>query len=150
MPLRSKACTPLILLAALACGYALPRPARHNGDLLEAVAAVQRHSPRFLISEPAPTLAWARSGSVYLCRNPKTAQEIESLSKDPRRYDPRWEGVVCFRGKLDPQQPYVPWICDGGPRCLDGGAFAVYGDPQLLHEIREILAAQGCPLWSAP
>src|SRR5262245_26644737 len=112
---------PLVLVAvlALAAGYALPRPpARRGGDMLDAVAAVQRRSPHFLVSEPFPSANWLPSGTLYLCRTTRSAEDVERLSKDPRRADPRWAGVVCFKGTADPQQVgEVPWVARGGDRC---------------------------------
>jgi len=130
---------------ALAAGYALPRPGRQTGDLLDAVAAVQRRSPRFLVSEPRPPATWARAGALYLCRTPKTAEDLDALSKYPGRADARWAGVVCFQGTDHPRQSdlYLPGDSEGGDRCLHYGAFAVFGDPELLQEVQAILAAEG-------
>jgi hypothetical protein len=133
----------LVSLLGLLAGYVLPRPPRQGGDLLDAVAAVQRRAPRFLVSEPLPTANWGQSGALYLCRTPRTAQEVDGLSKHPGRPDPRWAGVVCFKATANPNQFYVPWVADGGDRCLDYGAFAVFGDTELLQEMRAILAAEG-------
>ncbi len=133
----------LVAVVAVAAGYALPRPQRRGGDMLDAVAAMQRRSPRFLVSECTPPANWVQTGSLYLCRTPRTAEDVQDLSKDPNRPDPRWAGVVCFKGTADPHQVYVPWVAEGGDRCLDYGAFAVFGDPEVLCEVRAILAAEG-------
>src|SRR5262245_45534029 len=130
---------------ALAAGYALPRPGRPGGDLLDAVAAVQRRSPRFLVSEPRPGANWARAGALYLCRTPRTAADVDGLGKQPGRPDPRWAGVVCFHGTVDPHRLHHPWLAEGGERCLHYGRFAVFGDPEELREVRAILAAEGFP-----
>ena len=134
----------LALLLALAAGYALPRPGR-GGDMLDAVAAVQRRAPRFLISEPRPPANWAQAGTLYLCTTARTAADVDSLSKYPRRPDARWVGVVCFRATTDPRQIYFPGVAGDGHRCLDYGTFAVFGDPELLNEVQTILAAEGFP-----
>jgi hypothetical protein len=143
-----KSWVPLALasLLALAAGYALSRSGRRGGDMLDAVAAVQRRSPRFLVSEPAPSANWARSGALYLCRRPRTAEDVDGLGKHPWTPDPRWAGVVCFKGLANlhlSRLSYFPWVSEGGDRCLDYGDFAVFGDPELLQEVRAILAAEG-------
>jgi hypothetical protein len=149
-PLKFRVTLALVCVLAVAAGYALPRPARRGGDLLDAVAAVQRRSPRFLISEPVPPANLVRTGALYLCRTPRTAQDVDGLSKHPSRPDPRWAGVVCFKGTADPDQLDVPWVSDGGDRCLDYGTFAVFGDPEMLREVRAILAAEGFQLARDP
>jgi hypothetical protein len=153
MPQGRKSLVPLSALAvvfavALAVGYALPR-SRTGGDLLDAVAAVQRDSPRFLISEPCPPANWARMGALYLCRAPRTAEQIDELSKYP--WDDRgWEGIVCFKGALDPRRSYDPWISEGGSHCVRYHSFAVFGDPGCLEEVCGILAAAGFEKVSGP
>jgi hypothetical protein len=132
----------LAVILALAAGYALSRLGR-GGDMLDAVAAVQRRSPRFLISEPLPTASWAQSGSLYLCRTARTAGEVDSLSKYPSRPDARWAGVVCFRGTADPCQGCLFGVAGGSHRCLDYGTFWVFGDAELLEEVQAILLAEG-------
>ena len=149
--LKSLAPLVLVALAALAVGRALPRP-RGGGDMLDAVAAVQRRSPHFLISDPKPYHNWAKGGALYLCRAPRTGDEMEALCKDRSRAGPGWAGVVCFRGTADPGFRYLPGASDGGANCLHYGAFAVYGDPEMLEEVREALAAEGfgrprAPAW---
>ena len=143
--LRPRALVVLLAVAALAAGYALPRPGR-GGDMLDAVAAIQRHSPRFLISEPpvpAPA-SWARTGpAIYLCSTLRAAEEVDSLSKHPGKPDPRWGGIVCFRATLDEHAYYHPWVSEGGDRCLHFGTFAVYGDREALQEVRAILVSEG-------
>jgi len=133
----------LAVVSALAVGYMLPRPAHRGGDILDAVAAVQRRAPRFLTSEPSPPARWAHVGALYLCRSPKNVAEIEALSKYPWHVDPAWSGVVCFQGTNDPNRRYLAWLADGGERCLLYGGFAVFGDPDMLEEMRAILAAEG-------
>lgn len=133
----------LSMALALAVGYLLPRPMRNHGDLLDAVAAIQRSSPHFLMSERLPPTNWVQAGILYLCTRPRSAEELDSLPKHAKAADPRWKGVVCFRGTSDPRPPYLPWVSEGGDGCLDYGQFTVYGDPQLLQEVRTILAAAG-------
>jgi hypothetical protein len=111
--------------------------------MLDAVAAVQRRSPRFLVSEPMPTANWVRSGTLYLCRTARTAVEVDGLSKHPQLPDPNWAGVVCFKGTADPSQFDIPWVSEGGDRCLKYGVFAIFGDPEVLQEVRAILEAEG-------
>jgi hypothetical protein len=111
--------------------------------MMDAVAAVQRHSPRFMISEPRPCADWVHSGALYLCRKPRTVADVEGLSKDPERADACWAGVICFRGTPNTRQLLVPWVATGGDRCLDYGDFAVFGDRDLLREVRAILANEG-------
>ena len=138
-----KSLAPLVLVFVLAfgSGYILPRQAQ--GDMMHAVAAVQRHSPWFLISEPVPMANWARSGSIYLCRTSRTAAEMEDLPKDPRKADARWDGVLCFKGTVDPGRVQDPWVFEGGDRCLRYDVFAVFGDRDALAKVRVILAAEG-------
>jgi hypothetical protein len=133
----------LVAFLALAAGYALPRPGRRGGDMMDAVAAVQRRSPRFLISEPNPAGNWVQIGAVYLCRAPRTAADVDGLIKDRWGHDPHWTGVICFQGTADPNQVAGPWAAEGGDCCLDYGAFAVFGDPEMLQEVQRILAAAG-------
>jgi hypothetical protein len=111
--------------------------------MLDAVAAVQRHSPRFVISDVSPPAHWSQMGALYLCRQQKTVADMDDLSKDPTRPDPRWTGVVCFKGTADPNQLHVPWIAEGGDRCLIYDTFAVFGDAEVLQEVQTILAAEG-------
>jgi hypothetical protein len=144
--LKSWSALAVISLLALAAGYNLPRPGRQGGDMLDAVMAVQRRSPRFLISEPTPPANWVQTGALYLCRKPRTAADLDGLSQHPCRPDPRWAGVVCFRGTADPHQLDVPWVSAGGDGCLHYGAFAVFGDPEVLQDMRAILAAEGFQL----
>lgn len=132
-----------VSMVALVAGHVLSRRESSGGDMLDAVAAVQRRSPQFLISEPRPPANWVRTGALYLSRTPRTAEEMEALSRDPNRNDPAWTGVVCFKGLSDPHQVYTPWVSEGGDRCLDYGEFAVFGDPKMLQEIRTILTARG-------
>lgn len=139
----------LLFALGLAVGVVLPWPARpeaggRNYDLLDAVAAVQRRSPRFLVSEPLPETTWARTGTVYLCRQPRTVQEAETLNKF-RLGDPRWAGVLCFQGAADLP---ITWPWADGDTFLNYGTFAVVGDPGELGEVRAILESEGFP--SAP
>jgi hypothetical protein len=141
--LKSRGLLVVVAALSLALGLALPRPGRRPGDMLDAVAAVQRRSPLFLISEPMPHNGWARGGALYLCRTPRTADDLETLGKHPWSRGPGWAGVVCFKGTADRSITYVPGVSDGGDRCLVYSTFAVYGDPELLEEVRALLAAEG-------
>ncbi|HEY1378091.1 MAG TPA: hypothetical protein VGF55_14920 [Gemmataceae bacterium] len=132
-----------LVLIAVVTGYVYARFEWRDGDLMDAVAAVQRHSPLFLVSEPRPTGSWVKHGCLYLSRTPRTAEAMELMSKYPARRDPRWAGVVCFRGTGDQAPAYVPWVDDGGDRCLQYDSFAVYGDPELLAEVRAALDREG-------
>jgi hypothetical protein len=136
----------LLLLVALlsgAIGHALPRPVKKGGDLLDAVAAVQRHRPLFLIPERGLPYSWAAAGGIYLSSTGKTPEEVEQLVKDPRSYDDRWSGVVYFKA-CGPREDIVSFMLpDAGDLYLDYGGFAVYGDPALLQEVRVVLADQG-------
>jgi hypothetical protein len=146
MYLREKLSWCLAGLLALAAVYgwnASRQPGRRGGDMLDAVAAVQRRSPRFLVSEPVPRANWARGGALYLCRTPRTAAEVDDLGKQPSRPDPSWAGVVCFKGTGDPHELDFPWVSEGGDRCLLYPEFAVFGDPEMLNEVRAILSAEG-------
>jgi hypothetical protein len=139
--LKSSAPLALVFLVALSVGYALPRS--RDGDMMDAVAAVQRRSPWFLVSQPHPPANWVRRGAIYLCRTPRTAIEMDALSKYPWRPDPRWSGVVCFKGTVDPLRYYDGWLSEGGDHCLNYGVFAVFGDPEAVEEMQAILAAEG-------
>jgi hypothetical protein len=68
---------------------------------------------------------------------------LDSLNKYPRHPDPRWAGVVCFRGTADPRLHCFPAAAGDSHHCLDYGAFVVFGDPELLEEVQAILAAEG-------
>jgi len=109
--------------------------------MLDAVALVQRRSPYFLVSEPLPPPGWARRGALYLCRAVRAAEDLDRLSRRPGRPASGWAGVVCFQGTAGPRGSYIPRVSDGGEGCLHYGAFAVYGDPELLGEVRAALAA---------
>lgn len=146
----------LLVALGLTVGVSMPRPARpvrpaadtRGHDLMDAVAAVQRRSPRFLISEPLPETRWVHTGTVYLCRRPKTTQETDTLNKF-RFGDPRWAGVLCFQGTADPSL-LVTWQWSGGGAYLDYGTFVVGGDPRELGEVRAILESEGFPLAPRP
>ena len=137
----------LVFALGLTAGIALPQPrpaaSARSYDLMDAVAAVQRRSPRFLVSEPIPETTWVRTGTVYLCRRPRTAHEADTLSKF-RLGDPRWAGVLCFQGTADPSF-HVTWQWADGETYLNYGTFVVGGDPGELDEVRAILASEGFP-----
>ncbi len=111
--------------------------------MLDAIAAVQRHSPMFLVGERgAARPCWMRDGGIYMSRTTMTPVEAEGLPKDPSRGDARWRGVVFFKGCAD-RGRHLPLVESWGDRCLDYGDFAVYGDHALLEEMRPILARAG-------
>jgi hypothetical protein len=147
--IRSWHTLPLVFVLALTTGYALPRSEGKGGDMLDAVAAVQRRSPYFLVSEPRPPANWVRFGALYLCRMPRAALKLEALGRYPQMLESTWDGVVCFRGTSDPRE-IVPWAGAGGDHCLDYGDFAVFGDRDMVREIRAILAAEGFQLIREP
>jgi hypothetical protein len=124
-------------------GYALPRSQRRRVDLLDAVAAVQRRAPLFLVSESEPSVRWVDQGSLYLCRSARGLAEIAELKHNPWRRDSRWTGIVCFRGTVEPNLLYDPWLSEATACCLRYGSFALYGDPNLMREIQSILALEG-------
>lgn len=141
----------LLGLAVLpvAAGFLLGRQAAtgepSRQDMLDAVVAVQRRSPLFLISGPYPGPRWPDSGHLYLCRSPQTVEDTERLVKYPRgcSLGRPWVGVVCIRGTADRDVVEHPWLTDGGDRCVRYGAFAVYGDPDLLRDVRAALDDAG-------
>jgi hypothetical protein len=128
---------------SLAAGYALPRPPKKGGDLLDAVAAVQRRCPLYPTAERGLPYSWAAEGGVYLSRTSKTPAEVELLTKDPRGYDGQWDGVVYFKARARRGQAVLPFLPGSADRVLDYGDFAVYGDPKLLQEVRAVLSDQG-------
>jgi hypothetical protein len=145
MHTHTKALTLAVLGAMLfVAGYAVRRPERRGGDMLDAVAAVQRRAPMFVISDRAkPRAAWLREGGVYLSRTLKSHDDVEGLSKFPSRRDRRWAGVVYFKGCADRHEIPGPLVSLWPGECLDYGDFAVYGDRDLLREVEAILASEG-------
>ena len=142
--LRSLFLLGLVSALSLAAGYALPRPAKQTGgDMLDAVAAVQRHTPLFLVTERGCPPNWGTEGGIYLSRTSKSQDELENLTTDPDGPDSRWHGVVYFKAWA--HRDRVEYFFLSGPRdrVLDYGGFAVYGDPELIQEVRSILASEG-------
>jgi hypothetical protein len=133
----------LVAALSLAAGYALPHAAKKGGDMLDAVAAVQRHSPLFLMPERGCPSSWVREGGIYLSRKGKTADDVEDLVKDPRGYDQRWQGVVYFKACAHHDRVSLFLLSGAGDRLLDYGDFVIYGDPELLREVRSILESAG-------
>lgn len=131
----------LFIVLGVTGGYVLSlTPIEH--DMLDAVAVVQRNSPRFVVSDPIPGANWAKSGSLYLCRTPRTAEELDGLNKGVGGDDPRWEGILCFKG-IDNTTLYVPWVSEAGPDCVHYRSFAIWGDPAEVKEVQALLAAEG-------
>jgi hypothetical protein len=60
----------------------------------------------------------------------------------PGRRGARLPGAAAPPRRRYPQL-YVPSVSEGGERCLDYGDFAVFGDREVLQEVRTILAAEG-------
>jgi hypothetical protein len=134
----------LVSAMSLTAGYALPRPApRAGGDMLDAVAAVQRHSPLFLMTERGCPPSWVTDGGIYLSRSGKSSDDVEDLVKHPNGYDDRWHGVVYFKGCAHRDRVALPFLSGPPERVLDYGDFAVYGDPDLLREVRSTLEGAG-------
>ena len=59
------------------------------------------------------------------------------------------EGVVCFKGIGHPPPAHTHMV-NGNSRCLRYGTFAVYGDDEMLREVRDILAGEGFRLAPDP
>jgi hypothetical protein len=141
--LRVQFLAALLAGLAFAAGYALRRPTPRAGDMLDAVAAIQRHSPMHLLSErAAPRPCWLREGGVYMSRAPLTHEQAEDLPHGPGAGEVRWRGVVYFKGCAD-RDRHFPLVYVWQERCLDYGDFAVYGDRDLLGEVRLVLAREG-------
>jgi hypothetical protein len=127
-----------------AAGYALHRQEDRGGDMLDAVAAVQRQMPMFLIGEKSPPrAAWLHEGGIYLSRARLSYEEVEGLPRDPRHRDGRWDGVVFFKARTVLPNGGLPLVDIWEGQCLDYGDFGVYGDPALLHQVQEILTREG-------
>jgi hypothetical protein len=133
----------LIAALSLAAGYVLPRPAKNGGDMLDAVAAVQRRCRFYVIAEPGQPNNSVAEGGVYLSRTSRTPTELDRLLKDSRTYDEHWDGVVYFKACGRSRQRLLAFLPAPADRALDYRDFGVYGDPALLKEVRSILAEQG-------
>jgi hypothetical protein len=133
----------LVAALALAAGYAVPRPEKKGGDMLDAVAAVLRSSPLHLMTERGCPPSWVTEGGIYLSRTSKSADDVEDLVKHPLRYDGRWHGVVYFKACAHRDRVVYPFLSGPRERLLDYGDFTVYGDPELLREIRPVLDSAG-------
>jgi hypothetical protein len=135
----------LVAAASLTAGYVLPRPRppKKGADMLDAVAAVLRRRPLHLAGEPAAPYSWEGDGGVYLSRTYKTSKELDYLIKDAGHYDDGWKGVVYFKVCSGRGSVVYPFLPADGEHALDYGEFAVYGDPELVQEVRVVLADQG-------
>jgi hypothetical protein len=140
---RSWFLLPLIAALSLAGGYVLPRPAKKGGDMLDAVAAVQRHCPLYVTAERGQPDNWVAEGGIYLSHTSRTPEELDHLLKDSRSYDEHWAGVVYFKACGRHRERMLPFLPGPGDRILDYGDFGVYGDPDLVKEVRSILLEQG-------
>jgi hypothetical protein len=134
---------PAVAALSLAAGYAVPRSLKKGGDILDAVAAVQRRCPLFLMPERGCPHSWVTKGGIYLSRSSKSSDDVEALLKDPRCYDNRWHGVVYFKAYAYRDRDVYPFLSGPPDRILDYGDFVVYGDPELIQEVRSILASEG-------
>jgi hypothetical protein len=134
---------PVVAAVSLAAGYAAPRPDKKGGDMLDAVAAVLRRYPLFLMPERGCPHSWVTQGGIYLSRTGRTADEVEDLVKDPCYHDDRWRGVVYLKAYADRDRVQLFFLSGAHDRLLDYGDFVVYGDPELIQEVRPILAAEG-------
>jgi hypothetical protein len=141
--LRSWFLLGLVSAVSLVAGYALPHPAKKGGDMLEAVAVVQRRIPLHLVSERGCPPSWVTEGGIYLSRTNKSTDDVENLIKEPVRYDRRWQGVVYFKNCGNRDRVAFPILTSPRERILDYGDFAVYGDPELLQEVRPLLEGAG-------
>jgi hypothetical protein len=134
---------PMVSALSLGVGYALPRPEKKGGDMLDAVAAAQRRCPLFLVPERGCPPSWVTDGGIYLSRTAKTVDEVEALEKNPRGYDERWHGVIYFKACVLRDRAGLPFLSGAGNRLGDYGDFAIYGDPELLQEVHSILESAG-------
>ena len=140
---RSWCLLALVSALSLAAGYAVPHPAKKGGDMLDAVAAVQRRCPFCLMTERGCPPSWVTEGGIYLSRTIKTPDQVEDLVRDPSGYDDRWHGVVYFKACAHRDRVLFPMLSGPRERVLDYGEFAVYGDPDLLQEVGPILESAG-------
>jgi hypothetical protein len=142
---QARSCWLLVLIAALslASGYVLPRPAKKGGDMLDAVAAVQRRCRVYVTAEPGLPNDWIAEGGLYLSRTNRTPAELDCLLKDSRTYDEHWDGVVYFKACGRHRQRLLAFLPAPADRALNYRDFGVYGDPALLKEVRSILAEEG-------
>jgi hypothetical protein len=111
--------------------------------MLDAVAVVERRCPLFLMTERGCPSSWVTSGGIYLSRTARTPDEVEDLVKDARCFDDRWRGVVYIKACADRDRVILPFGPHAGDRLLDFGDFVVYGDPELLQQVRSILESAG-------
>jgi hypothetical protein len=132
-----------VSVVCLAVGYVVHHPEKRGGDILDAMAAVQRHCPLYLIPERGRPSNWATDGGFYLCETSQRPKEMDRLIKDPRSYNERWHGIVYFKacGRRSPL--YLPFVPGPDDHTLDCGGFMVYGDPELVRTVRSILADEG-------
>ena len=136
----------LLVLTACLClatGYSLHRPEKKAGDILDAVAAVQRRCPLFFIPERGRPDNWVLEGGFYLCRTSQTPEELDRLIKDPRCFNERWDGIVYFKACARRNPLSLPFVPGPDDKILDYGGFMVYGDAELIQTVRSILADEG-------
>jgi hypothetical protein len=111
--------------------------------MLDAVAAVQRRCPLFLMPQRGRPHCWVTDGGIYLSRTSKSQDELENLTTDPDGPDSCWHGVVYFKAWVHRDRVEYYFLSGPRDRVLDYGAFVVYGDPELIQEVRAILASEG-------
>ncbi len=133
----------LVAAVSLVAGYVLPHPAKKGGDMLDAVAAVQRRCPLYITAERGHQDSWVADGGVYLSRTSRAPADLDRLRKDSSTYDEGWGGVIYFKACGRNRERMLPFLPAPGDRALDYRDFGVYGDPDLLKEVRSILAEQG-------
>ena len=133
----------LISAVCVATGYMLHRSERRGGDVLDAVAAVQRRSPLYLVPERGRPSNWATDGGFYLSQTSQTPEELDRLVKDPRSYNERWHGIVYFKACAGRVPHFLSFLPGPEDKVLDYGGFAVYGDPEMVQTVRSILANEG-------
>jgi len=142
-PMKSWIVLALASAVGLATGYYLPRPEKHGGDILDAVAAVERRCSLHLIPERGRPHNWVTDSGFYLCRDSQDPVELDRLFKDPRQYDERWHGIVYFKACARRNPFFLSFLPAPEDKVLHYGSFAAYGDPELIQTVRSILADEG-------
>jgi hypothetical protein len=136
----------LVTAAALTTGYVLARPEKpekRGGDILAAVAAVERRCSLHLIPERGRPHNWVTDSGFYLCRSSQDPVELDRLIKDPRQYDERWYGIVYFKACARRTPLFLSFLPCPEDKILQYSGFAVYGDPELIQTVRSILGDEG-------
>jgi hypothetical protein len=142
-PVKSWNLLGLISVVCLTVGYVLHHPEKKGGDILDALAAVERGYSLYLVPERGQPPNRATEGGFYLCRTSKTPEELDRLIKDPRDYNERWQGIVYFKACARRHRLFLPFLPGPDDKVLDYGGFAVYGDPELIQIVCSILTDEG-------